>query len=205
MSSSHRRRLSGFEPQQGAGTLAGDHIHKSVRALPHVANPLVQLHEHRLASNLFPLVVEHQPVDVTGARRFTLAQTADEEAALPLRKAIAGIPRREPISIRVGGLAIRPRIVLAGVDAPALPALASDTNLALAELGVEPESRAYSPHLTLARIKSRKGLEPLRKHVAESSDSDFGAFLAHRFFLYHSKPGASGSVYTKLSEFPFST
>ncbi len=91
----------------------------------------------------------------------------------------------------------------AGVEAPAeLTALARDTDLALAKLGVEPESREYSPHLTLARIKETVPALTLR---LEDVEADFGSFVADRFYLYLSKPGRSGSVYTKLSEFPFTT
>ncbi len=91
----------------------------------------------------------------------------------------------------------------AGVDAPPeLATLARDTDAALAKLGIEPESRAYSPHLTLARIRAPKGLASFYRKVEELGDPEFGSFLAERFFLYHSKPGPSGSVYTKLFGVP---
>src|SRR5262249_27511922 len=71
-------------------------------------------------------------------------------------------------------------------------------------LGIKAESRAYTPHLTLARIKGPNVLASFLKQVEELGDPEFGSFLADRFILYHSKPGTSGSVYTKLSEFPIS-
>jgi 2'-5' RNA ligase len=133
------------------------------------------------------------------------------EAQLPeLRTALDGVPRREPISIRIHGPRLfpsrrSPRVFLASVEAPGLPALARDLDLALEKLDVEPERRAYSPHLTLARIKEVKGLASFYKKVEELGDPEFGSYLADRFILYQSKPGAAGSVYTKLSEFPIST
>jgi RNA 2',3'-cyclic 3'-phosphodiesterase len=134
-----------------------------------------------------------------------------EERLPELREALAGFPGRKPIPIRVHGLGFfpnpkSPRVFWAGVDAPPeLTALAAETDSAVAKLGVEPESRAYSPHLTLARIRTPTQLAPIHKEVARLGDTDFGAFVADRFFLYLSKPGPSGSVYTKLSEFPIST
>ena len=109
-----------------------------------------------------------------------------------------------PIPIRVRGLEFfpnrrSPRVFTAGVDAtPELSALAKDTDSALAKLGIDPESRAYSPHLTLARIRARKGLAALYTKIEELGDPEFGSFEMDRFFLYHSKPGPAGSVYTKV-------
>jgi 2'-5' RNA ligase len=133
-----------------------------------------------------------------------------EERLPELRKVLAGLPGRKPIPIRVHGLGFfpnpkSPRVLWAGVDAPPeLTALAADTDAAMARLGLEPESRAYSPHLTLARIRTPIELAPIHKEVTRLGDPDFGAFVADRFFLYLSKPGPGGSVYTKLSEFPIS-
>jgi 2'-5' RNA ligase len=137
-----------------------------------------------------------------------IGQWPDEK--LPeLRKALA-VPSREPVPIRMRGLgffpnAKSPRVFWAGVEAPPeLAALASDIDSAFAKLGIEPESRAYSPHLTLARIKTPSGLAAFQKAVAQLGQPDFGEFVADRFSLYLSKPGPAGSVYTKLSEFPIS-
>ena len=75
-------------------------------------------------------------------------------------------------------------------------------------LGIAKENRPYSPHLTLARINPRISravpLDQLRQSIAALESEDFGEFSADRFFLYRSKLGATGSVYTKLAEFPFS-
>jgi 2'-5' RNA ligase len=97
-----------------------------------------------------------------------------------------------------------PRVLFCRVDAPGIDALAAATDRATAALGIESESRAYTPHLTLARIKERRGLEPLRTVIAALPSTDFGSFDARSFFLYRSQMRAGGSVYTKLAEFPLS-
>jgi RNA 2',3'-cyclic 3'-phosphodiesterase len=130
-----------------------------------------------------------------------------EERLPQLQTALAGMGCRAPIPIRISRLGFfpnrkSPRVFWAGVEAAELTALARDTDAALAKLGVAPESRAYSPHLTLARIKTAA---PALTLSLESFQQDFGSFVAERFYLYLSKPGGSGSVYTKLSEFPFTT
>jgi 2'-5' RNA ligase len=131
-----------------------------------------------------------------------------QERLAELQAALAGIDRRAPIPIRVRGLGFfpnrkSPRVFWAGVEASAeLGALARDIDAALAKLGVEAESREYSPHLTLARIKETA---PELTLGLEEVQPDFGSLVADRFYLYLSKPSRSGSVYTKLSEFPFTT
>jgi 2'-5' RNA ligase len=129
-----------------------------------------------------------------------------EERLPELRNTLAGVSiRAMPVRVRGFGFFPNrrsPRVFGAGVDpSPEIATLASDTDSALAKLGIEPESRAYTPHLTLARIKTPKGLAPFYRKVEELGDPEFGWFEADRFFLYHSKPGAAGSVYTKLFGF----
>ncbi len=99
-----------------------------------------------------------------------------------------------------------PRVFWAGVAATSeLAALAADTDRALTALGVERELRRYSPHLTLARIKNPAKLDSFYAEVRQMGQPEFGSFTADRFYLYLSKLGSAGSVYTKLSEFPFTT
>ena len=97
----------------------------------------------------------------------------------------------------------RPQIFWAGIDGgAALATLASRTDEACAKLGVKPEKHAYSPHLTLARINAASDLDVLHEAMALNPNQDFGAFDAGCFHLYESRPGAHGSVYTSLAEFP---
>jgi 2'-5' RNA ligase len=131
------------------------------------------------------------------------------EDRLPdLLRALGGIPTHPPIPILIRKLGFFPnphssRIFWAGVEAsPDLAALALETDRALEPLGLKPEGRPFSPHLTLARIKEPVDLRKLRETVAALPTLDFGGFNADRFFLYHSRPGPAGSVYTKLAEFP---
>jgi len=81
--------------------------------------------------------------------------------------------------------------------------LVRDIESALAPLGIAKEDRDFSAHLTLARIKDPVPLQPLRGAIAQLESLEFGSFLADRFYLYRSQPGSAGSIYTKLSEFPF--
>jgi 2'-5' RNA ligase len=97
----------------------------------------------------------------------------------------------QEIEIAVRGVGWFPRVFWAGVEGgEPLAALARATELAVAELGVPVETRVYSPHLTLARVKDKVRIE--------AGNPDFGAFQASSFFLYLSLNGK----YSKLQEFP---
>jgi RNA 2',3'-cyclic 3'-phosphodiesterase len=134
-----------------------------------------------------------------------------EERLPDLRAALARLPSQAPIPIHIRRLGFfpnphSPRVFWAGVEAsPDLAALAAATDRALEPLGLKPESRPFSPHLTLARIKEPVPLQKLRETIAALPTLDFGSFTADRFFLYQSRPGPAGSVYTKLAELPLSS
>lgn len=125
------------------------------------------------------------------------------EARLPeLKQALRSISQTNPIPVRVEGFGWfpnphAPRVFWTGVCGP-LANLASKTAAATAALGVPKETRDFHPHLTLAKIKDRIDLAPLRQAVAQLDSVEFGAFEARSQFLYLSK----NSVYTKLEEFP---
>ncbi|HXC32921.1 MAG TPA: RNA 2',3'-cyclic phosphodiesterase [Verrucomicrobiae bacterium] len=64
-------------------------------------------------------------------------------------------------------------------------------------------SLAFSPHLTLARFDSPRGLDALHAAIEKAGPLEFGAATAREFHLYQSvlKPG--GAEYTRLATFPF--
>ena len=132
------------------------------------------------------------------------------EARLPeLHEAVALLPDRPVIEVTVSGVGFypherAPRVFWCGIEAPGLAALAADTDAVTASLGVARENRAYSPHLTLARVRDRQDMRPLQSAISAIPSLDFGRFTARSFFLFRSELRPAGSVYTKIAEFPFS-
>ncbi len=124
-----------------------------------------------------------------------------------LQRTLSALPARPAIRVHIRKVGFfpnphSPRNFWCGIDAPGLPELAADTDTATAALGLAREQRAYSPHLTLARIKEKLDLQPLREAIAAQPSLEFGQFEAGAFFLYRSQLRPTGSVYTKLAEFP---
>jgi len=130
------------------------------------------------------------------------------ETRLPeLKAALAGLPSRPALRVDVRRVGFypnphSPRIFWCGIEAPDLDRLAAETDNATASLGIAREKREYSPHLTLARIKERIDFQPLREAIAAMDSLEFGSFIAKSWFLYQSTLKPTGSVYTKLAEFP---
>lgn len=132
-----------------------------------------------------------------------------EEKLDVLRGALGGIAKTGPLEIAIRGVGWfpnphNPRVLFAGIEAgPELTALHEATDAACAAVGIAPETKKYSPHLTLARIPGPEGVAAARGLIAQMPLADFGRFTARGFHLYESVPGAGhGSRYSKLEEFP---
>jgi 2'-5' RNA ligase len=122
-----------------------------------------------------------------------------EERLAELKDAIGKMPLPKAFPVRITGLSIFGRVLSADLQTgPELAALARSLDLALAPLGIAPESRPFSPHLTLARPR-HENIGTLRHMIRKTGNIDFGAFEATEFHLYQSQPGPQGSVYTKLA------
>jgi 2'-5' RNA ligase len=124
-----------------------------------------------------------------------------------LKATLGSLPGRAAIAVRIRRVgffpnAHSPRNFWCGIEAPGLAELAADTDLATVALGVAREKRGFSPHLTLARIKPPVQLQALHGAISRLATLEFGEFAAGSFFLYQSTLRPSGSVYTKLAEFP---
>jgi len=134
---------------------------------------------------------------------------ASQEKAEAIKAALATVPSRSPIIMNFRGLgffpnARRPRVLWAGIEAGSgLAALAAAVETSLDQLGIRPEDRAFSPHLTLARFDTPRGLDALHAAIDKTGQAEFGGATATEFHLYQSvlKPG--GAEYTRLATFSF--
>jgi RNA 2',3'-cyclic 3'-phosphodiesterase len=124
-----------------------------------------------------------------------------------IRSALAAVPFPAPIEMFFRGLGFfpnerRPRVLWAGIEASAgLGVLAAAMETALEPLGIAREQRTFSPHLTLARLDSPKGLDRLHAGIAVAGPLEFGAAIAKEFHLYQSVLKRSGAEYTRLATY----
>jgi 2'-5' RNA ligase len=112
----------------------------------------------------------------------------------------------KPIPISVQGLGFfpgtrSPRVLWAGLKSSTMEGLAEEINSRLERAGFDGENRAFRAHVTLARSKDTRLEGALVTAAAEFSDTEFGSFVADRYFLYQSSLKTHGAVYTKLKEY----
>ena len=92
----------------------------------------------------------------------------------------------------------RPRVLWAGLSGEGLYELNTKIASALGVLGFPAEGRAFRPHITLGRVRSQRGWDPVLERVKEHRQDDFGESLIDTVTLYQSDLEPSGTVYTAL-------
>jgi 2'-5' RNA ligase len=99
----------------------------------------------------------------------------------------------------------RPRIIWVGLQAPAvLTELAASIESAARSIGIQPEERAFSPHLTLGRVKNDASPADILNLSAALNSIDVGSlggFTVTRFTLFRSDLRPQGPLYSVLAQF----
>jgi 2'-5' RNA ligase len=126
-----------------------------------------------------------------------------------IRAALAKIHSAQPVELHFRALGFfpnefKPRVIWTAAEAsPNLFELAAAMEEAFEPLGFPRESRAFVPHLTLARINATKGIENLVRAADALKSYDFGSARESEFHLFESTLKRSGAEYKKLATFPF--
>ena len=96
-----------------------------------------------------------------------------------------------------------PRVLWVGVTTGREELLRAEQEVSsrLAALGFPPEERAYSPHLTLARVREPAGLQTTRL-LDGLRDKSLGTVRIGAITLFHSKLSPKGPTYTPLLRIP---
>jgi 2'-5' RNA ligase len=96
-----------------------------------------------------------------------------------------------------------PRVVWAGITEGAndLRQIFSQFEPHLQALGFSPDPKGFSPHLTIARVRSGKNKAELAKLLTDNKDFRFGIVRAKCFRLKKSELTPRGPIYSTLKEF----
>jgi 2'-5' RNA ligase len=128
-------------------------------------------------------------------------RTADELVSF-----LAGV-RARPFPVTIAGVGAfggrDPRVLWAGVQAgEPLDALYRANDRAARAAGLEPEGRAFKPHVTLARMRGGRQ-QAVARFLGENGGLRTQPFTATRFVLLSARPGSGGGPYVVEAEFPF--
>jgi 2'-5' RNA ligase len=123
-----------------------------------------------------------------------------------IREACRGVP---PFRVEVGGLGVFPnprrvQVVWVGLagDIENLAQLQKCIDSALVPLGFTPESRPFTPHLTLARVRDRAApaqKQELGRIVAAARFEDVESLRVDAVHLMKSQLTPEGPVYDRIS------
>jgi len=96
-----------------------------------------------------------------------------------------------------------PRVLWAGITegADQLRSIFNQLEPRLRSLGLRPDPKGFSPHLTIARVKSGRNKAELAKFVSENANYEFGIVRAECLRLKRSDLTPKGPIYSTLKEF----
>jgi 2'-5' RNA ligase len=113
-----------------------------------------------------------------------------------------------PFDIKIHGIGAfphlrYPRVVWTGITegADQLRNIFDQLEPRLRGLGFAPDTRGFSPHLTIARVKSGRNKAELVKCVTENANHEFGVVRAECLRLKRSDLTPRGPIYSTLKEF----
>ena len=110
----------------------------------------------------------------------------------PLELRIAGVGRFEQRSSGALWAGVEPKAPLA--------ALAAKIERACQSIGLEPERRAFHPHITLARWKGRRSIE-VQNFLERRAGLASEAFAIDRFILFESRLSRHGAYYDAVKTY----
>lgn len=130
----------------------------------------------------------------------------DDRVARDAAMMLGGRPR-DPIPVCISGLDVfggaRPRALIAKVDpSDALLDLQAEQERVLRRVGLDAESRRYTPHVTLARLRDVTA-RSVADWLAASGGLPRLDFTAERFVLLSSRASTGGGPYVAEQVYPF--
>jgi len=112
-----------------------------------------------------------------------------------------------PFNVKIYGIGAfpnlrYPRVLWAGIieGADQLRNIFNQLEPRLRGLGFAPDPKGFSPHLTIARVKSGRNKAELAKLIAENANYEFGIIRAECLRLKKSDLTPKGPVYSTLKE-----
>ena len=134
-----------------------------------------------------------------------IARSRISEITEAMVEATRGIP---PFSLKIKGLGVFPNLnrvqvawVGVGGETDKLAQLQQRLESSLSPLGFAPEERAFTPHLTLARVRqqaSAQERQELGQLIAGTRPETIGHFAVETISLMRSQLSREGAIYSRI-------
>jgi RNA 2',3'-cyclic 3'-phosphodiesterase len=124
-------------------------------------------------------------------------------------ESLLGRVRRGPFEVRIEGLTSfgskKPRAVVASVEpsSPLMEAQAEQERM-MQRIGLEPEGRKYTPHVTLARLRDASTRD-VAEYLSARGHFRSLAFPVSRFVLFSSRASVGGGPYVVEASYRLGT
>jgi 2'-5' RNA ligase len=117
-----------------------------------------------------------------------------------------GKVRRRPFELRLDGVSSfggrKPRAVVANVaPTPSLLELQAEHERLLQRVGLDPEGRKFTPHVTLARMRDSSSRD-VAEYLSARGGFRTGPFEVPRFVLYSARASVGGGPYIVEAAYP---
>jgi 2'-5' RNA ligase len=113
-----------------------------------------------------------------------------------------------PFKVKIKGMGVFPhlqymRVLWVGITegSQELQNIFSQLEPSLRKLGFAPDRKGFSPHMTIARVKSGRNKDELAECIRENADHEFGTVTANCLRLKRSDLTPEGPTYSTLKEF----
>jgi 2'-5' RNA ligase len=132
----------------------------------------------------------------------------DERMADDVTSILGERRQRAPLTITIDGLDTfgggKPRAVFARTSGNgALNELQAEQERLLRQVGLPPETRKFTPHVTLARLRNVSPVD-VADYIATRGHFEKLNFTADRFVLYSSRNSVGGGPYVIEAAYPLS-
>ncbi|WP_457089091.1 RNA 2',3'-cyclic phosphodiesterase [Microvirga sp. P5_D2] len=130
----------------------------------------------------------------------------DDRMADEVYSILGDTRRRNPLTVTIDGLdsfgGSKPRAVFARTSGNGeMNEMQAGQERLFRQLGLEPETRKFTPHVTLARLRNASPID-VADYIATRGHFPKLTFTANRFVLYSSRSSTGGGPYVIEAAYP---
>ena len=170
-----------------------------------IDDPQIQSRVESVTSSLVGLGADIKPVERENVHITIKFLGNVNTSRIEQVKTVLGNIRFQPFSLEVKGTGAFPNMnrinviwIGLGQGWTSVERIYEQSEQLLSEIGIVKESRGFSPHVTIARVKSSRRRDDIAKFLENLADQDFGVLEVKTVRLKESVLSPSGPKYSTL-------